>query len=312
MKNICKEDLDAMKQIQDSFGFKLINPDSIDLKIRDKRQIAILATIAITSLVTYFSTKELVNMSTSDDDDLVDSTNHIIKAVQDHENRIVRMESEQKLLKEHLKRLTEQMVIGIKTDSTFFDMFAVSTYASSLSKHVKEIQEGVFTLLNQNKLHPNLVSWEETVKAINELREKAIAKGKELLLDNNNDIFQLKGDFVAFENGLVKVLVHIPVISSGNKMKLFKYIPSPQHNFAQSYQFIIENDDTFLAVNSEATLFTTMTSLDSCISMRDTYLCQKNMIHKASKNNCLFNLYMCNEETRETCEFKLRRFVLMG
>ena len=93
---------------------------------------------------------------------------------------------------------------------------------------------------------------------------------------------------------------------------LFKYVPSPQHNFAQSYQFIIENDDTFLAVNSEATLFTTMTSLDSCISMRDTYLCQKNMIRKATKNNCLFNLYMSNEETRETCEFKIEKIRTYG
>ena len=37
-------------------------------------------------------------MSATDDDDLVDSTNHIIKAVQDHENRIAIMESEQKQL----------------------------------------------------------------------------------------------------------------------------------------------------------------------------------------------------------------------
>ena len=62
-------------------------------------------------------------MSETDDADLVDSTNHIIAPVQDHESCIARMESEQKQLKEHLKRLTEQMVIGIKTESTFFDMF---------------------------------------------------------------------------------------------------------------------------------------------------------------------------------------------
>ncbi len=98
-------------------------------------------------------------MSTTDDDDLVDSTNHIISAVQDHENRIARMEKEQNQLKERLNRLTEQMIIGIKTESTFFDMFVVSTYASSLSRHVKEIQEELFTLLNQNKLLPNLDSW---------------------------------------------------------------------------------------------------------------------------------------------------------
>ena len=35
MKSLCKEDLDAMKQIQDSVGFKL-SSDSGDMKIRDK------------------------------------------------------------------------------------------------------------------------------------------------------------------------------------------------------------------------------------------------------------------------------------
>ena len=41
MKNLCKEDLDAMQQIQDSFGFK-IKAYPIENGVRDKRQIAIL------------------------------------------------------------------------------------------------------------------------------------------------------------------------------------------------------------------------------------------------------------------------------
>ena len=66
---------------------------------REKRQIVVLATIAITSLVTYFSTKELVQMSLADDDELVDTSNHIIQAVQSHDNRISRFEEQQKQLK---------------------------------------------------------------------------------------------------------------------------------------------------------------------------------------------------------------------
>ena len=63
----------------------------------------------------------------------------------------------------------------------------------------------MYALLNQNKLHPNLVSWKETSEAINALRVKAINMGKELLLENDNDIYQLKSDFVAFEDATVSV-----------------------------------------------------------------------------------------------------------
>ena len=123
-------------------------------------------------------------------------------------------------MKTHLDELTDQMLLGLKTESTFFDLYAVSTYASSLTRHIKEIQSGLYTLLNQNKLHPSLISWKETSDAINALRAKAINRGKELLLENDNDIYQLKSDFVAFEDGTISVLLHIPLISSSDRMQL--------------------------------------------------------------------------------------------
>ena len=79
---------------------------------RERRQIVILATIAITSLVTYFSTKELVEMSVADGDELIDTSNHMIQAVQSHENRISRLEEQQKQLKTHLDEPTNQMLLA--------------------------------------------------------------------------------------------------------------------------------------------------------------------------------------------------------
>ena len=173
IKNICQENRDAVQQIYSSFGFKNSGKNnSVELTSRERRQVVMLATIAITSLVTYFSTKELVEMSVADGDELVDTSNNIIQAVQSHENRISRLEEQEKQLKTHLDELTDQMLLGLKTESTFFDLYAVSTYASSLTRHIKEIQSGLYTLLNQNKLHPSLISWKETSDAINALKLK--------------------------------------------------------------------------------------------------------------------------------------------
>ena len=67
-----------------------------------------------------FLYKELVQMSLADDDELVDTSNHIIPAVQSHEHWISRLEDQQKQLKAHLDELTDQMLLELKTESTFF------------------------------------------------------------------------------------------------------------------------------------------------------------------------------------------------
>ena len=83
IKNICQENMDAVQQIFSSFGFKhSVKNHDVEIGSRERRQLVILATIAITSLATYFSTKELVEMSVADGDELVDTSNHIIQAVQ--------------------------------------------------------------------------------------------------------------------------------------------------------------------------------------------------------------------------------------
>ena len=88
IKNMCEDDNAALPQIKASFG---VSPNVGLIKRRPKRQFA-LATVLITSLVTYFSTKELIAMSADDStNELIDSNNHIISAIEDHETRISRL-----------------------------------------------------------------------------------------------------------------------------------------------------------------------------------------------------------------------------
>ena len=75
-----------------------------------------------------------------------------------------------KILKQHLEKLNNALIMGIRTQDSFYDMFAASTYALSLEKHVKDINEGLYTLMQSNKLHPNFIDWSELAKAIERLR----------------------------------------------------------------------------------------------------------------------------------------------
>ena len=273
-----------------------------------KRQV-VAATAIITSLITFFTTKQLISMSNGDDDDeLYESTNHLITAIQNHETRLVRLEDEQKQLKAHLEKLNKALILGIRTQDIFYDMFATSTYANSLAKHVRDINEGLYTLLQSNKLHPNLITWTEMAKAIDRLRKKAIENSKELLLQNNADVFQLKTDFVAHPHGIIHVLIHIPVVDISSKLKLYQHVPTPIDS--GKYQIAIDDqaEPKYLAINQDFTLYATMHNLDRCTPMRDNHICNDiSILKKVGKTDeCLINLYLNEiEKAKMTCNFKI-------
>ena len=52
-------------------------------------------------------------------DELIDSNNHIISAIENHETRIARLESHQEQLEHHIKQLTGMLVMGIKQSDIF-------------------------------------------------------------------------------------------------------------------------------------------------------------------------------------------------
>ena len=79
--------------------------------IREVRQVVVGSIIAavgvMTSLVSIFTSNELMNMSSADDTDeeLIDKSNNIIKTLQAHENAINRDEAGIKEMKKHIDKL---------------------------------------------------------------------------------------------------------------------------------------------------------------------------------------------------------------
>ena len=139
----------------------------------------------------------------------------------------------------------------IKQSDIFYNAFAISTHALRLSTHIKEVKLGLYTLLNANKLHPNLVPYDKLVEGVTMLKKIALKSSKKLILDHVSDLFQLKADFVAYPSGLITALIHVPVETK--RFKLYKYISTPIPT-AKNYQFVVENDKSYLAINNEATL----------------------------------------------------------
>ena len=170
-----------MEQINSAFGFQGLTvdiPRQLQAPTRLKRQLAIISTMVVTSLLTNFSTKKLVSMAQDHNEDLYDSSNNSISAIKNHESRITRLEESKDQLEWHLDKITDQMLLGIPTESTFFGIFGASTLSNSLSWRVKDIQTGMVTLLTTNKLHPSVVSWGEAKEGILRLRQLAVNRKK--------------------------------------------------------------------------------------------------------------------------------------
>ena len=146
LENLCEEDLEGLQQLIETFNLVDLPPvtkkwfetiKSISSLSREKRQLLVAAVVGIvTSLTTLFTTKELYSMSTASEDSLIDDTNHIISAITHQETKIKRMDAQQHQLKQHLDRLTDQLVLNSKTEDIFFDLFSAVQYAERLNQHV--------------------------------------------------------------------------------------------------------------------------------------------------------------------------------
>lgn len=156
----------------------------------------------------------------------------------------MRLESKQRQLDTHLNRLTDTLVLGIRPQDIFYDIYTVATYVNQLPHHIKEVNTGLFTLLNTNNLHPSLVSWSQLSDEIIKLRQKALRSSKELILENDSDIFPSKADFFAFPTGMLYILIPDSLFMISTKMKLYKFIVTSVVN--TKYQFLIDNENKYL------------------------------------------------------------------
>ena len=86
-------------------------------------------------------------MATSNEDDLVTETNHIINAIEDHENRIVRHDDDIKRLMQHINKLEEELVITQDLQMIVARIFSIKTQAISVQNHLEGIEIGLYNLL---------------------------------------------------------------------------------------------------------------------------------------------------------------------
>ena len=133
IKTMCQDNTVRIDEIIDVFNLKKIKkpkyiPNMKNSKTnlsREIRQLVIGTVIAavgvVTSLISIFTTNELMSMSTATDseDGLIDNNNNIIKSLQSHENAIHRGEAEIKRMENNVRNLERYLALEKETTNTY-------------------------------------------------------------------------------------------------------------------------------------------------------------------------------------------------
>ena len=312
----CNQSTRKLKALTKTFGFKRVKiPDYASAfykgnitKNREKRQLIIGGIIAITSILSIYSVLQLINIATSNDDELVTQTNHIINAIEDHENRIVRNDEDIKRLMQHIDKLEEEILISQDLQMIVARIFSIKTQALSIQSHLEGIEVGLYNLL-KGQLTPYLVSVDTIQKGLNKLRSNIVNKGFLLATYDANEALQLQTSFVSLTNGTILALLHIPVFRAMSTLYIYKYIPIPIASNDNGTTIIIEPEQSYLAVSLKEEYYIEIQEDElehKCTYIKDTFFCNGAILKKGYHNSCLHALYK-NELSKigDTCPIKL-------
>ena len=301
----CKDNNERLNEITKTFGCKDEHLQSTNF--REKRQIIAIG-IAIASIISIYSISQLTKMVTSNDDELITTTNHIINAIEDHENRITRSEEDTKRLMMHVKELEKELFILNDFQLTTARILSIKTQALSIKNHVETIENGLYNLI-RGQITPYLVNIDTLQKGLDEPRDSVTKNGYRLSVFGASEAFQLDSSFVSLTNGTIICLLHIPIYKTQAALQLYEYILIPLIT-NQNSTLMIEPSKKLIAFSMKQDLYIELDNiqlLHKCKFIKSTYFCENNaVLMKSTKASCLQTLYL-NQVSKigSTCPVKL-------
>ena len=328
--SMCNENTKRIEEIIDVFSLKTIKKPkhipttdgttAIGTLIRDTRQVIIgtvIATIGIvTSLVSIFTTNELMSMSSSKDseNDLIDNNNNIIRTLQSHENAINREKQTIQRIKSNVENLERYLSIEKETFDTYLNLFTIKVFGTTAVQHLQRLQDGLYQLL-KNNLSPKLIPLSNLEEVIGQVKDIAMKRGYKLAIGSSSDIYMCQTSFVAHQNGELIILSHIPMYKNKHLMKLLEYQPTPIVLSQQSdKQLSIKPENPIIAVDEDLTLYSVYTKEEihhDCWSIHNNHYCKnKNILTRVNENfmECTLALYRKNKnQIQEKCTLEVSK-----
>ena len=260
------------------------------------------AVVAITSY--YFSNSALLDISYGN------SQNPItIRHLQDHENRITKNERSIKILKTHLIEVGKTVDELYEETQLFHVLLTIDGMISDLTMDTYKFLEGL-RKLHSNRFSDHLVETSQIVPILQELKLKLASLNLVPTVVHSKQMYELETSHIIFENGTVRVFVHLPTYRQNSLMDVHEFVSTPVHlgdgHFAYPQPY-----GKYLASNQGNNLFKVFTDEEftKCDEIEGTHYCRNtNWYEKRYQDNCLINLYLHDtQRIKDHCHFLITK-----
>jgi hypothetical protein len=172
------------------------------------------------------------------------------------------------------------------------------------------VQTGMIQRLSTKYLTSNGI-----IRMYNDLNDKAIDLGKNLLIQKPTDLYQLDVTMKVESGGKISVSVHVPVVNPRTKADIYRMIDfpidfgHPTHVAAVDFRekvFVVFSHPENSAL--DYTLVTTETELAKCKVFNEFYFCSQSALSSEDRLTRCFNGWLSQDESAlKYCTYNFRR-----
>jgi hypothetical protein len=174
-------------------------------------------------------------------------------------------------------------------------------------REIDRVTSGIETL-HLHRLSPKLVKSCEVREALAILESKLKPEGLRLVSDKVDSVFRAETSFLFFNNGTLRILVHLPCYRDGGILTLLKHVSIPMA-FENNKTIRFTPKHQFLAVDGSGNLFKTLDNdaFHQCQRLEELWTCPNiNQYDKRTGDSCLVSLYKSDSSaTHRNCKVKL-------
>ena len=228
-----------------------------------------------------------------------------VKVLQDHETRITVGNNTMNLLKENEIELEtiqeEQFANVIKMRTTLVN--------NEVEKEIRRIINAL-EMLSLHRLSPALINTIQLEAIYEDAKRAGLAKGLTIASTVPEDIFRFETSHLIFENGTLRIFVHMPSYRTNGLMQLMEYLKIPL-SLGGSSRFILPVPEAeLLAISTTQNLYRPISKseLNACTRVAELHYCrQDNFLDKRFHESCLVALYLGDHvKIGQNCRVKIQ------
>jgi hypothetical protein len=231
--------------------------------------------------------------------EIKENTGRLFEVVQDFSQNMAALET-------GFNEIQTTLLYQVMFNPTLFDS-RLSRLENQLRGRLRRVTHAIQAAMHQ-RFAIDYLNPAELVNLFQQLARRADEAGCELLIQYHSDLFQVETSLL-FDGQDGHLLIHVPMVTKGILLWLFRLHPFPLPMF-ETHHLMIDAEDDILAISSTETRYNIqLSSMDllSCHRMNQVFMCNSfGVMSKRFNDTCLGALYMQRFElVHGLCKFRV-------